>query len=210
MLATYYGNWTFWEEYNPSNGTFGSQKVSFDGPNRIIYVAKGVRNINVKEDVYSAWKEWLVGNQESPNATTWPIAISSIGGEALTDQLSVGTTYFLENGWRIKPTEEIPGYVLNVNGNLYTREVGDNPFIPTSGVSVSLTRSNIVDFASLTASAELNETDKLEIAQKVWERAITNPTEGSYGELVKGIDSDGKDIKTRVDKTLTKTEYLSL
>ena len=38
MLSLYFGNWTFWEDYNAANGIFGNQKVTFDGPNKLILI----------------------------------------------------------------------------------------------------------------------------------------------------------------------------
>ena len=210
-----YGNWRFWDDSDGSGGGFGSgnfygtQKVAFDGVNRIIYVSEGVTELDIKIDVYSAWKEWILGNQENPNGANWPIAISAIGGEPLSDVLNVGSTFFLENGWRIQPVPSKTPYILSVNGNIYTREAGGNPFLFAEGVSVNLTRSNLVD--QLVATAAVTEQDYINIAQKVWEYTkLINTGTNSYGTLVKEIDSDLTDVKTQVNKTLKKGEFLAL
>lgn len=211
-----YGNWQFWQDSDGSGGGFGAggfygtQKVSFDGYNRIIYVNEGVTTLNVKADIYSAWKEWLLGNVENPNGNVWPEAISAIGGEPLNDTLNVGSTFFLENGWRIQPIASKNPYILTVNGNIYTREAGGNPFLFAEGVSVNLTRSNIVD--QVVASSTLSAGDKSDIAAAVWGTSTLGYTTGSnvYGGLVKGIDSDLGVVDTKVDKTLTKGEFLAL
>ena len=65
--------WEFWTIYDPANGLFGNQKCAFDGPNKIIYVAEGVTNLNVKDDIYSGWKEWIRGNQEAEAGISWPL-----------------------------------------------------------------------------------------------------------------------------------------
>lgn len=136
-----YGNWTYWELYSPPS-YFGNQKVTFDGPNKLILVNYEETEIDVKQDIYSNWKEWFTIEDNSKYLS----ALTAIGGDPITASTFVGTTYFLENGWRLKPWQG--DYVLTVLGNLYTREIGGNPVVPTSGVSVSFTRSNLVDFIS--------------------------------------------------------------
>ena len=204
-----YGNWQFWGVYDTANGLYGDQKVAFDGYNKIIYVAEGVRTLDVKDDIYSAWKEWVLGSVEEPAASSWPDAISAIGGEPLNDTLNVGSTFFLENGWRIQPVATKTPYILTVNGNIYTREAGGNPFLFAEGVSVNLTRSNIVD--QVVATSTITETDYANIAQNVWQYGTINNTgSATYGRLVKDIDSDLSVVDTKVDKTLTKGEFLAL
>jgi hypothetical protein len=207
--------WNFWADSDGSGSGFGSggyygvQKVSFDGINRIIYVAEGVTVLDVKVDVYSAWKEWILGNQENPNGAVWPEAISAIGGEPLSDVLNVGSTFFLENGWRIQPYPSKSPYILSVNGNIYTREAGGNPFLFAEGVSVNLTRSNLVD--QLVATSTITLDDYENIARYVWSKStLTSTGANTYGELTKGIDSDLTDVKTEVNKTLKKGEFLAL
>lgn len=210
-----YNHWEFWLDSDQLGGGFGSggffglQKVAFDGPNKIIYVAEGVTELDIKIDVYSAWKEWILGNQENPNGSVWPEAISAIGGEPLSDVLNVGSTFFLENGWRIQPYPSKSPYILSVNGNIYTREAGGNPFLFAEGVSVNLLRSNLVD--QLVATAAVTEQDYQNIAQKVWEYTkLLDTGVNSYGTLVKDIDSDLTTVKTEVNKTLKKGEFLAL
>ena len=204
-----YTYWQFWEEYDPSNGTFGTQKVAWDGNNKIIYIVEGVRSIDVKVDIYSAYKEWILGAVDEFPPMGYEEAISAIGGEPLNDTLNVGTTFFLENGWRIQPAPSSQPYVLTVDGNLYTREAGGNPFLFAEGVSVNLTRSNLVD--QVVATSTIRGSDREAIAADVWGYALSEPTGSlTYGQLVKDIDSDLSDVNTEVRKTLTKGEFLAL
>jgi len=199
-----YGNNWNWD---PVLG-YPNQKVAFDGRNKIIYVSEGVTELDVKVDIYSAWKEWTLESPEYPAAIGWKRAISAIGGEPLNDTLNVGSTFFLENGWRIQPFASGQPYLLTVNGNIYTREAGGNPFLFAEGVSVNLTRSNLVD--QLVASASITEMDYNNIANKVWEYSQSvNTGSNSYGALTKGIDSDLTTVKVRIDKTLTTGEFLA-
>jgi len=203
-----YGNWEFWVDYDPSNTYYGAQKVTFDGPNRIIYVNEGETELDVRRDIYSNWKEWTLSNQGEPLPANWPIALVSVGGDTISETVKLGATFFLENGWRIKPWESAAGYVLTITGNIYTREPGENPFIPTSGVSVALTRSNLIDIVSPTVS--ISTQDRAAIAVAVWEQLTSSPVSGSYGQLVQNIDSDLQTVKTEVEDTLKKGEFLAL
>lgn len=142
MIHVNYGEWTYWEPYNPPEYV-GNQKVTFDGPNRLILVNEGETTLDVQEDIYSNWKEWMLQRDNAKYLE----AFLPLGGDPITDSTFVGDTYFLENGWRIQPWTSGAGYILDVVGNLYTREPGQNPVNPTNNVSVLLTRSNITETA---------------------------------------------------------------
>ena len=199
-----YGNVWNWDP-----DQYPNQKVVWDGRNKIIYVNEGVTVLDVKIDIYSAWKEWALSSPEEPKTAVWPEAISAIGGEPLNDTLNVGSTFFLENGWRIQPFASKTPYILTVNGNIYTREAGGNPFLFAEGVSVNLTRSNLVD--QVVASSTIREADRQAIAAEVWQTNSSSPTANSYGQLVNNIDSDVGSIDIdRVNKGLTKGEFIAL
>lgn len=198
-----YNNWWRWapKEEGPVAGGRPNQKVTFDGPNRIIYVAPEVEVLDVKEDIYSAWKEWVIFSPQEPRPAIYPEAISVIGGEEISSDASVGATFFLENGWRIQPYVDVRAYTLSINGNLYTREVGDNPFLFAQGVSVSLTRSNIVDLIRVESlTANITEADLAAIAASVapavWEEQVTDHLT---------IGTTGKKLKDN----LTQTKYIA-
>jgi hypothetical protein len=190
MLLFNYGYYEFWELYDPANDFYGNQKVTFDGIYKIIYVNEGETDLNVQSDLYSNWKEWV---QVRDNAK-YEQAFTAIGGQPISDVQSVGITYFLENGWRIQPW---PGnYVLTIDGNLYTREAGQNPIISVSGVSTSLTRSNLVDiiYAANTASVTLSNTEYSVIADNVWDEVIDVPKSQTAREKVRKIATKSQDI----------------
>ena len=184
IIQYYCSRWN-WEDHP-------NQKVSFDGESRIIYVNEGVETLDVKIDLYSGWKEWVRKSQQGPNASAYYQAFSVVGGEDITNELSVGATFFLENGWRIQPFARSGlAYTLNINGNLFTREVGENPFLIAQGVSVSLVRSNIVDLIrveSLSANITPEDIDaiKVAVADQVWDELVTDHTnEGTTGKKLK-------------------------
>jgi len=171
--SQYYGFWQYWSNYH---------KVTFDGPNRLILVNYGVTELNVDTDIYSDWKEWML----MENNFQYPEAISVIGGEPLGGGQFVGSTYFLENGWRIRPWEGT--HQLSLDGNIYTREAGESPTIPTLGnwsVSTTFVRSAIV-FKVETAGASPSGSSPTaqEIATAVWNyntsQSFSNNTFGNY------------------------------
>ena len=115
-------------------------KVTFDGPNKLIIINEGITSLDVRTDIYSAWKEWMTEEDNSKYLLAF-----SVEGGAPTPSGFTGTTFFLENGWKIRPYEG--DHSLTVTGNLFTR-TGQSPFVPTLGyynVLIEKDRSNIVD-----------------------------------------------------------------
>jgi hypothetical protein len=113
---------------------------TFDGINKLIILSVGVTTVEVK-DLYSRWKDWTI---QGDNSKYLP-AFSVLGGDPLPGGRYLGTTYFLENGWKIRPFEG--NHTLVLSGNLYSRD-GSDPFTSTLGaynVRIMLTVSNLVD-----------------------------------------------------------------
>lgn len=116
--------------------------VTFDGANKIIteISAAGDNSIDAIE-IYSEWKEWVRMSDNSKFLQ----AFSVLGGEPLSGSEALGTTFFLENGWRIRPAEL--DHKLVVAGNLFTREAGQSAFLDTLGaftVNVETRTSSLV------------------------------------------------------------------
>jgi hypothetical protein len=135
MISLYYGNWDYWNL---------GHKVTFDGPNRLILINDGVIEIDIQRDIYSAWKEWSLIETN----TRYLQALSTVGGEPTVAGQRLDVTYFLINGWRIKP---YPGsYQLNLIGNIFEVNGGDikvpadvNPLFPNN-ISINTSTSVIV------------------------------------------------------------------
>lgn len=147
--------------------------VVFDGPNKIITVNLGIEELNIQVDVYSDWKEWVVSDS---NAQYLP-AISVIGGDPISATKNLGATFFLENGWKIKPSEA--NHTLTVVGNIFTRD-GSPVFIPTTGqynVVINMNTSNIID-------------GLVGIGSQVWSQPKSNIVAGSMGQLL--VDAEQK------------------
>lgn len=122
-------------------------KVNFDYTNKLIIVTEapdssGWVEIDVKIDIYSDGKEdW----RTDTDLNKFKFPVRGVGGDDLPGEKSLGSTFFLDYGWRIRPYED--DHVLSVNGNLYTTE-GESPFTQTVGsynVMVINTVSSLVD-----------------------------------------------------------------
>jgi hypothetical protein len=120
MIVTQWSN--EWDLWNLSL----THKVVFDGEARLIIITPPTTTLDVKEDLYSSWKEWMLVRDNSK----FIAAFEAVGGQDLPGSQVLGSTYFLINGWRIRPYEA--DINLTVIGNLYTRE-GDSPFVKTLG-----------------------------------------------------------------------------
>lgn len=208
MQSLHFG---FWDEWlNP-------QRVTFDGPNRLMLVNEGVTAIDVEVDLYSDWKEWSLLYDHGKYLP----AMRSVGGDPTTGGRALGATFFLLNGWRVRTWEG--DHRLTVTGNLFTEE-GEPPFIPVVGPYTTIIESNVSNLidrlgplervADLPLLEEIWAQERiddlvdalptsLEIAQQVWatpeadrmelaakilrNKTVTNPTNG----LMVVFDDDG-------------------
>lgn len=108
------------------------EKVSWFPLTKIVQVTQapdisGEVAFDVEIDLYSDGKEDWVASGE---LNKWKFPVEAIGGQDLPGEKELGTTFFLNYGWKIRPYEST--HVFNVNGNLYT-DAGDSPFTPTVG-----------------------------------------------------------------------------
>jgi len=201
-LTFNYNNWQFWSDYDPSNGLLGNQKVTFDGPNKIIIVNEGVTELDFRVDVYSAWKEWILDPTQI-NAK-WEEAVSAVGGDPLPGNRLLGTSYFLENGWRMRTWEG--DHELTVTGNAFTRE-GDSLFVPTLNpwtITINLNTSTIVE--TILPETSLTAGDISSIAAAVWAEQISGTD--TAVDLLLAIPDNVWDEIIDVDKNYTAREKL--
>lgn len=125
MIGAAFSFWDEWVLYH---------KVTFDGVNRLIVVSSSTTSVDIKADVYSAWKEWVLLEDHSK----FEPAIRGIGGDPVGPGIWAGDIYFLMNGWRI-----YVDHAVDFTGVVYTEE-GANPFItPSSANVVRSTASNL-------------------------------------------------------------------
>jgi hypothetical protein len=132
-------------------------KYTFLPDSRLIVLSAGVTSITMIE-CYSAWKRWAVLNSQ------YLPAFRTLGGDIVSDTISVSNYYFMMNGWRIRPQET--NHTLLVDGNVSVDGGGD-PIVPTLGnynVMVRMTvpvkaetlRSTAADAAAVWAFIQAN------------------------------------------------------
>lgn len=207
-----YNNWQFWGPYNPPL-YLGEQKVTFFGPERLIVVNTGVTELDFRTDVYSAWKEWLTDPNQQ-NAEYAP-AISAIGGDPLPGNRRLGTTYFLENGWRMRTWEG--NHSLTVSGNFFTRE-GVPAFVPTINpwtITINLNTSTLVE--TLVEETTLTTSDLEAITTSIWNDAISGGQsaldiinaipDSVWDEIIDGASTSAREKLRRI---ATKTQDIAL
>lgn len=89
----------------------------FDGENKVITEPAGSGDTvyDVGNDIYSAWKRWVLSGLGSGYAAAFIIE----GGTPIgSTGLFTGTTYILTNGWKIRPANH--NHLLTLNGNIFS------------------------------------------------------------------------------------------
>jgi hypothetical protein len=154
--------------------------VTFDGANRRIICQPGTTSLDVKSDLYSAWKVWVI---QGSNAR-FPPAFRAVGGDPTVAGQALGSTFFLTNGWRIRPQEA--DHTLAITGNLYTEE-GDDPIVPTTGswrILVRINNTNLIDQVQTGGGSGGGNTAS-EIASAVWNAPVASYSNaGTFGSFV--------------------------
>jgi len=116
-------------------------KFTVDGPNKLFIAKPGVTAINLQVDLYSDWKEdWLTTDN-----IKFGEAVRTAGGDPISGTEDLDATFFLTNGWRIRPDEV--DHRLILTGNLFTDPDGFSVVVATLGsfnVLVELQTSAIV------------------------------------------------------------------
>jgi len=102
----------------------------FDGINLTITLDSGITEVDLINDVYEPWKDWML---LSPTNRKYPAAFRPDGGNALSSIINQGSYIFLNNsaGWRMKPPEE--DITIYLTGNLAVEDTLLPAFIPTVG-----------------------------------------------------------------------------
>jgi hypothetical protein len=122
-------------------------KVTFNELTKIIEIdeAPDVDDeilIDVKVDLYSDGKEDWVANE---NLRKFRFPISTAGGNPLPGEKALGSTFFLNADWKVRPYNA--SHRLIINGNFYSTD-GTDPFLDTIGtftVRIMQQVSSLVD-----------------------------------------------------------------
>lgn len=164
-----YGFWDLWTLYH---------KVTFDGENRIIYVNEGVTELNIKEDVYSDWKEWVAA---MPDNARWTQALRTIGGDPTIAGQFAGDIYFLQNGWKLY----IDFTKVAVTGVLFSDDYDSAYYDYDGNIQYAAQVSSIVN--TVTTGGTTNNYNGA-TAQEVWEYATRTLTTGPDSAVIANIE----------------------
>lgn len=171
-VAFDYGFWDLWNLYH---------KVTFDGANRIIYVNEGETDLDIKLNIYSAWKEWAAA---SPDNALWLPAIRTIGGDPTTAGQYAGDAYFLRNGWKL--------YVdltkVRITGALFSDDFTSAYYAYDGTIQYPVQVSSIV-----VGSAQIADSTTIQSSL-----TTIDSTTQSTNTIVAGIDTVVDDTNTKV------------
>ena len=171
MLALGFGFWEDWELRD---------KVTFNMLTRIISVNPDVANIDVKIDIYSAWKRWMLVDDNNKIGQV----VRVIGGDPTTQGQTAGDIYFLVNGWRL----QVDLGQTAVKGSIFSDDF-DSPLIDFDN---NLVFQSLV--SSLVTGIDLDPVippTATEVAQQVWDMQTTlAQLAGSFGKAVTDINSE--------------------
>ena len=133
-IHQFYG--TRWNWLPADEGGFPNQKVSFDGATKTIFVNEGVTTLDVKTDLYSAWKRWM----QTRDNMKYINAMRTVGGDPTVGGEFLGATFFVTNGWRIVLTN-----ATTIEGNIFSDDF-DTPYLTEEGVVIAFSKvSNLID-----------------------------------------------------------------
>lgn len=154
-----------------------NHKITFDGPNKKIYLGPSTAAIDVRADLYSSWKEWV---QLYDNAKYLP-ALRTIGGDPVGGGQYAGDLYFLQNGWQV-----VVDKPLVVTGTLY-HDDGISPYIILGGGGVTATVSAVVQSLGFNGTVN-NIVEPNILPEDIWNYLLVNANApGSVGERFKSL-----------------------
>lgn len=127
LTTFYFYHYGYWEL---------RQKVTFDGPNKLIIINEEEDLIDIQVDVYSAWKNWAMYSDN----LKFDAAMRAVGGDPLPGGDFLGSTFFLINDWKIYVDHSV-----GFSGNLFAED-GSSAFVAPTGTQIVTQRvSNLVD-----------------------------------------------------------------
>ncbi|KKW45638.1 MAG: hypothetical protein UY96_C0017G0039 [Parcubacteria group bacterium GW2011_GWB1_56_8] len=136
-----------------------------------LFIAKtGVIDFIVGTDLYSDAKEhWLTDSV----AMGFDFPVRTVGGDPTVGSDSLGASFFMTGGWKIRPDEA--SHTLDITGNLFV-DGGGSPIVPTLGAYTVLARMTVS-----------NLIDKIDVAQstEVVDALMTRSVDGvAYSDLI--------------------------
>lgn len=164
-------------------------KWTYDPVNRLFILKSGVRDLDVKVDLYSDWKEEVLLSDNIKH----PIAMRTTAGDPTSATDALGPVYFMLNGWRIRPDEA--DHTLTITGDLFTDPAGTDILVPTLG---GFTVLGVIQLSTLTrvvnTGSGLTTTEQARLIRI--EQILRNKllVDQSTGKLRIRDDSDSADL----------------
>jgi hypothetical protein len=115
-------------------------KVTFDGANSLIIINDNEPTINIKQDIYSDWKEWAL---KRDHLKFFP-ALRTVGGDPTVAGKFLGATFFTINDWQILIKES-----TDFTGNIFSDNFA-KPFSTNEGIKLATSEvSNLIDIVQI-------------------------------------------------------------
>lgn len=154
-------------------------KVTFDGLNKLIIVNPSISTVDVREDIYTAWVDWLTLEDH----TKWPPALRITGGDPTVQGQSTGLVFFTINGWRI-----FIDHGVTLVGSIFSDDF-DSPLVTTTDTFVvTSVVSSLVTQAASSAAISGSFPTAAEIAQAVWSNPSATALSGNIAQQVWNTD----------------------
>ena len=142
-------------------------KLDFDGASKIIYVHPEVTTLDIRQDVYSGWVDWVLLRD---NAKFLP-AIRYTGYDPIGGGAYTGDTYFLTNGWKLS----VDLAKVRVTGVLYSDNYDTAYYTPTLAAQYPATVSALVNTVTIvTVNPNPEPPTAVEVANAVWVHSFTS------------------------------------
>lgn len=166
---------------------------TFDGINKIIECDPGTVQFSAPT-IYSEWKRWV---SQGDNTKYEPAFDLSVGGNPLGGSVSLGSYYFLTNGWKIRPQDA--DHTLVVEGNLFPVPDDAGLFLPTVGqrnVLIAMRTSSLTQQLLVEQANAINEDT---LADAVWNKDVSGINTTNYAGTV--LKETGQDAAQAASQT---------
>jgi hypothetical protein len=154
-------------------------KVTFDAPNKLIIINPEITEIDIREDIYTAWVQW----QTLEDNTKWEFALRFTGGDPTTAGQSSGLIFFLINGWRI-----FTDHNVNFVGSIFSDDFPSPITTSTNAYVVTSVVSSLVTQVETTSGASGSYPTVAEIAAAVWASPSATALSGNVAQQVWSTD----------------------
>ncbi len=158
----------------------------FDGVTKIIRLGVGTVQFSAST-VYSEWKRWAT---QGDNTKFEPAFDLAVGGNPLGGNILLGSYYFLQNGWKIRPWNA--DHTLVIEGNLFPVPDDAGLFVSTVdpfNVLIAMRTSSLTQQVLVEQANAINEEV---LADAVWNKDVSGITAPDYAGTVlqqSGVDA---------------------